>query len=165
MNQKVRVGDVFLIPIDDTRCGVGQIAGDWKGELYIVVYNGTWATVAVDIEKATSAEIIFAALSLDAKIYHGDWRIVGNIKTNLDQIPQPVFKVNQSGKVFLESRDRSRTRQASPSEAEVLRYRTVVAPIRLEKALKTQHGIGDWLPEYESLRADYAFESSRILAD
>lgn len=163
MSQKAHVGDVFLVPIDESRRGIGQIAGDWKGELYVVIFDAVYDGENVDPNSVNSATPLFAALSLDAKIHNGDWRIIGNVTENLDGIPQPVFKVNQDGEVFLESRDRSATRQASSEEAESLRLRTVVAPVRLEKALKAYNGVGDWSIRYDDLRYDYALESSRYV--
>lgn len=163
MTQKAHVGDVFLVPIDESRFGIGQIAGDWKGELYIIIYDAVYATASVDPTIAVSAPFLFAALSLDAKLHNGSWKIIGNVTSNLDSIPQPVFKVNQGNQVLLESRDRLIARPASRAEAEFLRLRTVVAPVRLENALKASKGIGDWNPRFDALRADYAFESAEIL--
>ena len=164
MSQEPHVGDVFLIPIDGSRFAVGQVAGDWKGELYIVIYDLVCASKDVDLARVVSARPLFASLSLDAKIHCGDWLIVGNVRDNLGRIPQPVFKVNEGGQLFLESRDRSITRLATRSEAELLRFRTVVAPVRLENAVKAHYGIGDWSSKYDELRADYALSSSRLIA-
>jgi len=164
MTQKAHIGDVFLVPLDQFRFGIGQIAGDWKGELYIVIYDAVHIDEEVDPVSVISAQPLFAALSLDAKIHCGDWRIIGNVTANLSSIPEPVFKVNQGGQVFMESRDRSITRPATRSESELLRLRTVVAPVRLEKAIKAHNGIGEWNPKYDELRADYAFASSRLIA-
>lgn len=161
MGQKVHVGDVFLVPIDGSRFGIGQIAGDWKGELYVVIYDAVYDDEDVNPKDVIAGRPLFAALSLDAKIHNGDWQIIGNVSANLSDIPQPVFKVNQGGEVFLESRDRSVSRPVSSSEADALRLRTVVAPVRLENALKAHNGIGDWNPKYDDLRYDYALESSR----
>lgn len=161
MKQKVRVGDVFLVPIDGSRWGGGQIAGDWKGELYIIIFDVIYNDDNIEPESIVGARPLLAALSLDAKLHHGDWRIIGNVTANLGRIPQPVFKVNQDGVVFVETRDRSATRRASSAEAEVLRLRTVVAPVRLENALKAHNGIGDWSPRYDDLLYHYALESSR----
>ena len=36
---KLKVGDVFLVPLDGERYGIGQLAGDWKSELYVVIYD------------------------------------------------------------------------------------------------------------------------------
>jgi hypothetical protein len=164
MPQKAHVGDVFLVPIEGFRSGIGQIAGNWKGELYIVIYDAVFEDENVDPKQVVSANPLFAALSFDAKIHQGNWRIIGNVTENLDGIPQPVFKINQDGTVFLESRDRSMTRPASDDEAQALRLRTVVAPVRLEKALQAYNGVGNWSPRYDDLRYDYALESSRYVA-
>ncbi len=164
MGHRAHVGDVFLIPVDESRFGVGQIAGNWKGELYIVIYAEIMSGEYPNPESVNTAKPLFAALSLDAKIYHGDWPIIGNVKSNLKHIPQPVFKVGQDGKMFVESRDRSISRLASDSETERLRLRTVVAPVRLETAFKAYSGVGEWNPIYDALKADYAFVSSLVLA-
>ena len=164
MTQKAHVGDVFLVPIEGLRSGIGQIAGDWKGELYIVIYDAVFEDGNVDPQEVIGANPLFAALSLDAKIYRGDWRIIGNVTENLASIPHPVFKVNQDGTVFLESRDRSLTRPASSVEVAAMKLRTVVAPVRLEKALQAHNGVGDWDSRYDDLRYEYALESSRYMA-
>lgn len=163
MKQKAQVGDVFLIPIDASRHGVGQIAGDWKGELYILVFDVAHVGSDINPSSINDMEPLFAALSLDAKIYNGDWKIVGRTTENLDRIVHPVFKVNQDKDVFLESRDRSITRPISDEDAEALRFRTVVAPVRLEKALKAYNGIGEWNSRYDDLRYEYALRSSEYL--
>lgn len=163
MDPKVRIGDVFLIPIDGLRWGGGQIAGNWKGELYIIIFDALYSDEAIDPESVVAAKPLLAALSLDAKLHHGDWRIIGNVKANLGRFPQPVFKVNQDGAIFVESRDRSATRLASSAESEALRLRTVVAPVRLENALRAHNGIGDWDPKYDDLLYRYALESSQYV--
>lgn len=165
MKNKVDVGDVFLIPLDAAGFGVGQVAGNWNGELYFLIYDAAYPTREVDPKLVISQTPLFAALSLDAKIFHGDWPIIGNVTENLGSIPQPAFKVNQEGRVFLESRDRSVSRPATCDEDAALRFRNVVAPIRLENALKAHKGIGDWNPKYEDLRFKYALESSRFVAN
>lgn len=161
MDRKPKVGDVFLIPIDETRCGIGQVAGDWQGELYVVVFNQLVSRTA-DVSEISEGRLLFAALTLDAKFFHGDWTIVGAAPENLAAIPQPVFKVNQGGRTYLESRDRNISRPASSTEAEQLRFRKVVAPVRIETALKALHGLAPWHERFDELRSDYALSSSRL---
>ena len=162
--KKAKVGDVFLIPIDGDRHGIGQIAGNWKGELYIVIYDGVVSTDASP-SLIDGAAFQFAALSLDAKIHHGDWPIIGNRQDNIEAIPQPWFKVGYNGQAHVEARDRSVLRLATVAEEAGLRLHTVVAPVRLEKALKALHGVGDWHPAYDDLTAEYASESSKLVGD
>ncbi|MFD2134574.1 Imm26 family immunity protein [Novosphingobium resinovorum] len=162
VGQKVIFGDVFLITLDGERYGIGQLAGDWKGELYVVIFD------KVVSSNASSADIddeplLFAAVSLDANLHHGDWRIIGNRASNVEALPQPWFKVNVEGRTFVEARDRSVTRPAAEAEAASLRLRTVVAPVRLENAIKAISGICEWQPRFEELRADYAISSADLL--
>ena len=160
---KPAVGDVFLIPLDDERYGIGQMAGNWKGELYVVVYDKV-VTQEASLADVDGADLQFAALTLDAKLHHGDWRIIGNRRDNLGDLPQPWFKVSVSGETYVETRDRSATRRATPTEVANLRLRTVVAPVRIENALKALHGLAEWNARYDDLRADYAVQSSKLMA-
>lgn len=157
------VGDVFLVPLDGERYGIGQVAGDWKGELYVVIYDKLVSRVAsaADID---GVGLVFAALTLDAKFHHGDWPIVGNRRDNLPDLPQPWFKVGVDGEAHIEARDRSATRRATPTEEAGLRHRTIVAPVRVEKALKALHGVGEWNSRFDALRADYAFQSAKLVS-
>ncbi len=163
MNRKPKVGDVFLIPIDESRSGIGQVAGDWQGELYVVVFDKV-VSPAAGTGEAVGAGLLFAALTLDAKFFHGDWTIIGNAPEALASIPQPIFKVDQGGRTFLESRDRNLYRPALPAEADKLRLRTVVAPVRIETALKAANGLAPWHERFDELRADYAVSSSKLAA-
>lgn len=162
MSKKAKLGDVFLLPLDEQRSGIGQIAGDWNGELYVVVYDKLVSSDALPID-LVGIPLLLAALTLDAKFYHGDWRIVGNLQESLGSIPQPWFKVSHGPKFFIESRDRSSTRPATALEAAKLRLRTVVAPVRVESAFKAMHGIGDWNSRYDHLRPAYVIESARLI--
>ena len=159
---KLAVGDVFLVPLDGERYGIGQLAGDWKGELYVVIYD---KVVSHDASPADidGAELTFAALTLDAKLHHGDWLVVGNRRDNLPDIPQPWFAVGVGGETHIEARDRSVTRRATSAEAAGLRNRTVVAPVRIERATKAFHGLGEWDARFDDLRADYALQSAKLV--
>jgi hypothetical protein len=47
-----------------------------------------------------------------------------------------------------------RRRRATEREVESLPFRTVVAPVRLEKALRAWRGLEPWLDAFDELRAD-----------
>nr|WP_294850301.1 Imm26 family immunity protein [uncultured Sphingomonas sp.] len=159
---KLEVGDVFLVPVDGEQYGVGQLAGNWKGELYVVIFDKLVSRNASPSDTA-NADLQFAALTLDAKFHHGDWPVIGNRTDNLADIPQPWFKVGVGNATYIEARNRTVSRRATASEESALRYRTVVAPVRIENALKALHGIGDWNPRFEQLRADYTKLSSKLV--
>lgn len=161
MGKNAVVGDVFLIPVDEKRYGIGHLAGDWKGELYVVIYEKVVSADASTTDIDDSA-LQFAALTLDAKLYHGHWPVIGNRKEAIGVLPQPWFKVGVQGATYVEVRDRSATRPVSAAEAATLKLRTVVAPVRLENALKASHGIGEWHPRFDELRADYAVKTDNL---
>ena len=158
---KIAVGDVFLIPISGNQYGIGQVAGNWKGELYVLVYDEVVSQNATPAD-VDNAGLKFAVLTLDAKFHHGDWPVIGNRTDNLERLPQPWFAVGVDGKSFVEARDRSVLRPATAIEEVRLKLRTVVAPIRLEKALQASMGVGEWLPHYDELYATYAIESAAL---
>lgn len=160
---KPKVGDVFLVPLDDQRCGIGQLAGDWEGELYVVIYDKLVSRAALPGD-VIGARLQFAALTLDAKFHHGDWPVIGNRQDLLSDLPQPWFKVDVAGETHIEARDRSVMRRATSAEAAQLRYRTVVAPVRIENALKASNGLGEWNPRFDDLQADYVFQSAELVA-
>lgn len=159
---KLKVGDVFLVPLDGERYGLGQLAGDWKGELYVVIYDKLVGRDAAPAD-TVGADLTFAALTLDAKFHHGDWPVIGNRQDNLPDLPQPWFKVGVGRETHIEARDRSVTRRATTTEAAELRNRTVVAPVRIENALKALHGLAEWNPRFDDLRAGYAFQSAKTV--
>jgi hypothetical protein len=159
---KLTVGDVFLVPLDSERYGIGQLAGDWNGELYVVVYDRVVSREA-SADDLNGAGLQLAALTLDAKFHHGDWPVIGNRKDNVPYLPQPWFKVGVNGETHIEARDRSVTRRATSTEEARLRHRTVVAPVRIENALKALHGLAEWNPRFDELRADYAVESAKLV--
>ncbi|MEP1422293.1 MAG: Imm26 family immunity protein [Erythrobacter sp.] len=163
MGIEVNVGDVFLVPLDDKSWALGQIISDYEGELYVAIFSEKQETQKVDPDSVIGQKPTFLALTLDAKLFHGDWPILGNMQDNLADFPQPNFKVRQSGVVHIESRDRSVSRQATPAEAEILGYRSVSSPAVIENAVKAHFGIGDWTTHYNEFQADYAYRSARLL--
>lgn len=163
MGIQARVGDVFLIPLNGQSWACGQVVSAWNAELYVAIFA---SKVNRQFEPANiiAQEPIFLTLTLDAKLYHGEWPIIGNIQENLARLPQPAFKVRQSGVAYVESRDRTSSRPAAPEEAEILKYRTVSSPAVVQNGVQAHFGIGEWSSKYEDMRADYAYKSSLLLA-
>lgn len=163
MSIQVKVGDVFLVPLDGESWALGQLVSDYKGELYVAIFGQKVETQQVDPHSVVAQEPVFLALTLDAKLFHGDWPILGNVQENLSGFPQPAFKVRQSGVVYIEARDRTVSRPASSSEAEILRYRSVSSPAVIEEAVQGHFGVCEWIPHFDKFLADYAYQSARLL--
>tara|TARA_R110002049_G_C9026253_1_gene551704 strand:- start:81 stop:995 length:915 start_codon:yes stop_codon:yes gene_type:complete len=159
-------GDVFLLPIDSTRVGLGQIVDVLQSELYVVIYANIWnASSPPCPQDAVGQEVLFASLTLDAKLHHGDWTVIGNVTNNLANIKLPLSKVRISGEMHIESHDGSWSRCATAEEAEQLRFRKTVAPVRLEKALKAHYGVLEPHPAYDDLRYDLVVDLARLGGD
>jgi len=158
-----KVGDVFLIPLKGGDGVGGQIVSAWNEELYIAVFGQRLDLRERDLSIVTRGMPVFLTLTLDAKLWHGDWLIIGNRKDNLGAFPQPAYKVRQDGVIHIESRDRTLSRPASPAEANKLRYRTVSAPAVVEDAVAALLLEREWNPLYDDLRSDYAILSSKLL--
>lgn len=163
MGIQVKAGDVFLVPLDGNSWALGQLVSAWNEELYVAIFGQRLETRNVDPNSVVDQRPVFLALTLDAKLFHGDWPILGNAQANLSALPQPAFKVRQSGVVYIESRDRTVSRPAAPAEAEILHYRSVSSPAVIEKAVQAHFGIGDWSPHYDEFPADYAYQTARLL--
>ena len=156
-------GDVFLVPIDITRVGLGQIVDVLPSELYVVIYENAWNANSPPCPRdVIGQEVLFASLTLDVKLHHGDWTVTGNVTDNLANIKLPLSKVKISGEMHIESHDGNWSRCATPEEAEQLRFRKTVAPVRLEKALKAHYGILEPHPAYDDLRYDLVVDLARL---
>ncbi|MEN3376863.1 MAG: hypothetical protein V7604_2218 [Hyphomicrobiales bacterium] len=161
MSIKAKIGDVFLIPLDEDHWAGGQVVGDWEGELYLAVFEEKYTRDDADPMVIVDGTPAFLLLSLNAWLGH--WPILENVQYNLGEYPQPAFKIGWNGAMHVQSRDRTIFRPASPREVEMLRYRRVSSPAAVEAAVQAYFGIGEWEPRYDEIRADYAIRSSKIL--
>jgi len=162
---KTRVGDVFEIPIDDSRVGFGQIIARRMSSYLMVVFKTAHPRgVRPPVQDIVGDEPAFLAETLDAKIWNGDWPVVGNAVPNASRVPLPVYKVT-IGSIDnwqVESYDGARHRPAKPWELDSLQPRTVVAAIRLQKALQAIHGAAPWSENYRLMEYEYMRRSSGI---
>jgi len=150
---RLNVGDVFRLPIDASRVGYGQIVGRYgRSAYYLAIFEqpyefGEEPRVA-DIVRG---RIALLALSLDALLYHGEWTIVG--RGTLPPIDWPTYKEAVAPDVW-EAVDHTGTarRPVERFEAEGLPFRSVVAPIVVQDAFRSLHGVGQWNDAYDKLR-------------
>lgn len=150
------VGDVFVIPVGDGRAGVGQVVGRYGADAYyFAVFD---AVMPLELAKsravdAMSAPVLLLALSMDAKLHAGHWFTVGEAPVASD-IPLPAYKEAVGTPVRFDVVDYSGTRRrpGTPLEVEALPYRKVVAPVRLEKALRAHLALEPWTDAFDELR-------------
>lgn len=152
-------GDVFLVPLGDARFALGQLVSLWNDELYVVFYEPPVMSDASP-ERVEDHDPFLAVLTLDAKLWNGDWPIVGNHRRNLPSIAQPVFKVMYEGRPMVEARDRSWWRPARDDEFLRLHFRSITSPAVAEDIVKARFGTGAWLPGYDRYLYGYAVASA-----
>ena len=164
MGIEAKVGDVFLIPLDESSCAGGQVISiRGENELYLAVFGQRLSKDETDPELATSGAPRLLGLSFDAKLWHGHWPIIGNLTEKVGAYPQPNYKVRSAGVLSFQSRDAAVTRPITDEEAKILEDRTVCDAAVIEDAIKATFGIVEWSEHYDNLRADYAIASSKLL--
>jgi len=149
---------VFVVPTGDGRAGVGQIVASYgKGLYYFAIFD-----LVVPLEdaqdralEALRAPVLFLALSMDAKLYVGHWTVVAEAPVDTS-IRLPAYKeaVGTPDRIEVVDYSGERRRAATPSEAATLPNRTVVAPMRLERALRAVLGLEPWHEAFDKLWAE-----------
>lgn len=160
---KTRIGDVFLIPVDEVTWVVGQLVKKNRTELYVAVFEKCYSSTTIDPRNIIGDQPLFLVLTLDSKVYHGMWPIIGNIMENLSSFPEPAFKVSISGIAHIVSRDGSISRPASQSELEVLKLRSVRSPQGIENVIRSHFGILENQEDFEYYSYKYAEKTGKLL--
>lgn len=156
MTKKLEVGDVFIVPTGDGRAGVGQVVAKFgKSAYFFTIFDGI-----IPLEEAgdrareiASSPVRFIALSMDAKIHAGHWTIVAQAPVD-PLVPLPAYKeaVGVPPRYEIVDYSGKRRRPATTAEAAAVPNRkVVVAPVRLERALKATLGIEPWLDAFDEL--------------
>jgi hypothetical protein len=155
------LGDLFLIPLNAQFAGAGVVAGKWNAELYLVIFEEQFEISSTPAEIDTNRLTpLFASSSLDAKIWHGHWRVISR-GLDTKRFIQPTYRIEEPSGWVIESFDRKVRRSVKASEAEIFPYRKTVAPIRLENALKAHFGLTPWEPIFDDLKYMNILENHR----
>lgn len=140
---RVKVGDVFAIPIDDTRYSYGQIVANGYGSDCYVIFDIVTSKYP-PLEQITSHKIVFMIFTLHQKIIEGEWLLLGNTPVS-DGIKIPEFKVDvmENGVIrsMVSRHDGEILRYATEEEAKTLNTMQSYTPNVLEDAVKTKYGV------------------------
>lgn len=157
--KKVVLGDVFTVPVDAERYCIGQVVADYeKSALYLAIYESVCTLgEEPDVSSVLRGTVSLLALSLDAKIYAGHWVVIGNWPVPSD-LPLPAYKesAGDSSTVVVVDYSGRRRRPARGQEADWLPFREVVAPVRIEKALRARQGLEEWNESFATLEPTVA---------
>jgi hypothetical protein len=145
---KLKIGDVFTIKLNNEEAGFGQVISfPNKSSLLIsILKHKEIIASSYSLESILTSEILFLGYSLDAKLYHKHWEIIGNMSignvvlpyNKLGTPPDEIYITDYKGKII---------RECTIEEFNNLDYRTVIAPIRYENALKAYYGLLPWIDE------------------
>lgn len=157
MVKRLKVGDIFIVPTGDERAGVGQVVASYgKDAYYFAVFDRVVPSADAPDQAADAvhAPVLLLALSMDAKLHAGHWTVVGHDSV-APSIPLPAYKeaVGSPGRFEVVDYSGTKRRPATQIEASALPNRKVVAPVRLEKALRAHLGLEPWLDDFDELRA------------
>ena len=162
---KLNTGDFFTIPIDEKRTGIGQIVNiPNKNSFIIIVFDSLWEINFMPVKaNFLNFDILLLGYTVDSKLYNKHWTIIGNTQENIDSIYLPYFKLGTPpDDIYIVNYKGDRIRQASMDEFDLLKYQSIVAPIRYENALKAHFNLADWDNKYDELLYSYTLDSIKI---
>lgn len=162
---RLKVGDLFTIPLNGEEVGFGQIvARPNKATLIIVVYDlRSKVSESYNLEKVGSSNVLLLGYTLDAKLYHKHWEIIGN--NPVKDVEMPIYKVGiPPGDIFITNYKGEVIRSCTVEEFDQLIYLTVIAPVRYENAVKAYFGLQEWIDEdYNKILYKSVLASVKVL--
>lgn len=158
---KLKVGDIFEFSINENSKSYGQIVSVFKKDaLSIIVFEGQYRS-RPDIEELLQDNILLFGNTFDAKFHHNHWMIIGNETSNLSSIKLPYYKIGTEP-IYIEDFFEKKLREAKGNEESILNYRSYIAPVRFETALKAFYKVVEWREEFDELLYSNVLKSAEI---
>ena len=111
--------------MNDDHAGYGQVLASIKpNPLYLAVFEPLFPRHPPSpLEEIRSSPILVLANSIDAKIWHGHWPIVGRIAPKLERVPFPAYvtSVDRRDDYFLMSYNGIETPKGTAFRSSALR--------------------------------------------
>lgn len=139
---RLKEGDVFYFSDEEKRCGVGQIIVKEINE-YIIVYDKIIPEDDVANVKIDTLSPLLAGWTTDARIYSGDWKIIGN-SAYRPPYEFPLFKVKRNNVYCVVDPFRHKIRDATEKDIKNLNHPFSRSPIGYENAFWGFHGKREW---------------------
>jgi len=147
---KLKNGDIFEVNFNEDRLCYGQIISTHKKDAFTIVFFEGLYKSRPSIEEILSDNILFFGNTFDAKFHHKHWVVIHNDKSNLDKIKLPLYKLG-TNPIYIEDFFENRLRKIKGDEEKRLYYRSYVAPVRFELAMKAYYKIIEWDSVYDEL--------------
>lgn len=151
---RIGAGDIFEILAPDGRRGYGQVIVGGSA-FYVVIFRELYSELP-DLDQLITGELLLVGWTLDALIFNGKWKIVGNRLPISARAPFPSYKVRVRGVPHVRDFSGENYRLATSEDWELLENKTTVAPVRYQNALLSHHGFGEWRSDYEALTIEHA---------
>ncbi|MBL1279820.1 MAG: hypothetical protein COA33_006095 [Fluviicola sp.] len=151
---KLKEGDIFTIPINNQFIGLGQIIYMPNKKNYmIIVFKERYevSSVPLDLFTVSQGDIFLMGYTVDAKFYHKHWKVIGNVEVNLGRIRLPYFKLGIIEKEMLVINYQGKEIGQATKEDLKLNYKTVIAPVRFENALKYLYNEREWNSSFNEI--------------
>jgi hypothetical protein len=148
---KLKQGDIFSIPLVEDQIGFGQIINfpNSKDVFIMGCFDVKNRVDSIDnVDNICQFDLVLLSYCTDAKIYHGQWELIGNCDRNLNMISLPYFKLGSPpDELYLIDFKSTRKKAITLSQFEQLNYKTTFSPVRYENALKAHFGFQPWVSE------------------
>jgi hypothetical protein len=164
---KLERGDVFTIPLGNGEFGFGQVVTPYdkrSGGFMVSIFNYKVNDLTgISIKEICHKEILFLGFTFDAKIYHNDWVIIGNETSNIENIIMPYYRLGTPpDEIFMVNYKGELVKEIDIETFNQLLYKTEIAPIRYENALKAFYGLQEWKEDdYNKMLYIYSKKSQR----
>lgn len=158
----VAEGDVFRIPVDDSRSVFGQVAAKFGAvllgdALLVVIFD------ALSLDAVDTADILLIANTFDDCLVDGDWPVVARRPVRAD-VPWPVYKMSiTSMGTFVQDHFGNFFREATSDEARTLKTRVQCSPAIVAAAVRSAFGVGAWLDRYDRFIPDESATVARVI--
>lgn len=165
---KLEKGDVFAIPLTNEEYGFGQVISSYdnrSGGFMVAIFDyKNIGLQSISIDKICSKEVLFLGFTFDAKLYHKHWVLVGRYDLNIKNIQMPYFRLGTPpNDIYIVNFKGERLYEINEDVFCQLSYKSEIAPVRYENALKAYYGLQEWKEnEYGNILYKYTLQSNVI---
>ena len=146
----VKLGDVFLIPLSQGS-DVGAQVIVKSDILYVAIFDRVYSSDP-NPDEVVADKCSLSGWTMDGKIYHGDWKIIGAAGMSNTARYLKNYLVTYQGASWVTDVDGNMLRPASEKDRAALFLRSSYSPARLERAVRAFHGLEEWSQDFDGLR-------------
>lgn len=136
---KYRIGDIVMIPIDDTHFVFGRLLNDASIGIHSLV-----SKEAVDINQLISRKVLFEAGVFDTNIRGGKWKVIGHIPFDdaEESWPSPKYVKDIMNPDRYSIYYKGELKPATEKEVEGLEAQAMYKPEALVEEIKRRLAVG-----------------------